>query len=70
MATLWRAWFGWYDGGIWTNLLASAVCFALGYFVALRHLKCRDCWRPAHVPVRGTVHKVCRKHALELGHTH
>jgi hypothetical protein len=33
-------WFGWPDGSVLTNLVASAICFAAGWWFALRkHVK-------------------------------
>lgn len=70
IAGLLHDWFAWPDGAVLTNLVASAIGIVLGYLVALRHLKCRDCWRPGRVPVSGQVHHVCKKHAIEQGHAH
>lgn len=71
-ASLVHDWLGWDDGAVLTNLIASAVWVPLTYLVALRHLHCieRGCYRPGTVPVKGTPHKVCRKHAIEQGHVH
>lgn len=63
-------WFGWDGGAVLTNLIASALWVPLTALWVHRHLKCRDCLRPGTVPVPGSVHKVCKKHALEHGHTH
>ena len=65
-------WFGWPDGAVLTNLVASAIWVIPTYLLALRHLHCveKGCYRPATVPVPGTVHKVCKRHARERGHTH
>jgi hypothetical protein len=45
-----------------------------GLFVAahtrLFEERCRDCWRKGHVPVSGTAHKVCKRHAAAGGHSH
>lgn len=68
--SLWQSWFAWPNGGVWSNLVASAITFGLGYLVAAWHFKCVHCWRPGRVPVKGTVHHVCRRHAVKHGHTH
>jgi hypothetical protein len=69
-ASVLNDWFNWRTGAVMTNLYASALWVPLTALWLHRHFKCRDCWRPATVPVPGTVRKVCRKHALEQGHTH
>lgn len=63
-------WFGWANGSVLTNLIASALWVPLTGLWLHRHLKCRDCWRPGVVPVPGEIHKVCKHHAIEHGHTH
>ncbi len=67
-----RDWFGWDGGSVLTNLIASALWVAPVYLIALRHLHCveRGCYRPATVPVPGSVHKCCKKHATAHGYTH
>lgn len=37
---------------------------------AHRVFRCHYCWRPARVPIKGTPHHSCRKHAIEKGHVH
>lgn len=66
------SWFAFPDGGIWSNLVASALWVPVTYVSLLRHLHCREsgCFRPGTVPVKGTPHKVCKKHAGQGGHTH
>lgn len=40
MIHLMRDWFGWPDGSVLTNLVASALAFVGGYFAAVhRHVK-------------------------------
>jgi len=63
-------WFGWPDGAVLTNLIASALTVVPTVFLTLRHFRCLHCWRPARVPVSGTPHHVCKKHAAEHGHAH
>jgi hypothetical protein len=72
MIALIHEWFGWPNGAVLTNLIASAVWVPITYVSLLRHLHCHEkgCIRPATVPIPGTVHKHCRKHALEQGHVH
>lgn len=67
-----QSWFSFPDGGIWSNLVASALWVPITYLGILRHLHCKEkgCFRHGVVPVEGTVHKVCKKHAVEAGHTH
>lgn len=71
-ASLLQQWFGWPDGSVLTNLIASALWVPLGYVTLLRHLHCveKGCFRPATVPVEGSVHKQCKKHATKHGNTH
>jgi len=65
-------WFDWPQGSVLTNLIASVVWVPLTYMAMLRKLHCsqKGCIRIGTVPVPGTVHKVCKKHAKEQGHTH
>lgn len=70
IASVLRDWFGFDAGSVLTNLIASAIWVIPGAVYVHAHVKCRDCWRPAHVPVIGTPHRVCRKHADEGGHVH
>lgn len=70
IASLLNDWFNWRHGAVMTNLYASAIWVTPTAVYVHFHFKCRDCWRPAHVPVKGTHHKVCRKHAAEQGHVH
>jgi len=65
-------WFGVPDGAVLTNLIASALWVPLTYIFALRHLHCveKKCYRPGTVPIPGTVHKKCKVHAQQSGHTH
>lgn len=70
LASVLHDWFGWDAGAVLTNLIASAIWVAPGALWLHSHLKCRDCWRPASVPVKGTHHKVCKVHAIKHGHTH
>lgn len=71
-AALLEDWFGWPLGAVLTNLVASAIWVIPTYLLALRHLHCveRGCFRPATVPVPGTVHKRCKRHATATGVTH
>jgi hypothetical protein len=69
---LFSDWFGWDSGAVLTNLVASVIWVPLTYFFALRHLHCveKGCFRPATVPISGTVHKHCKKHATICGTVH
>ena len=69
-ASLLHGWFGWPDGAVLTNLIASALWVPLTFVLTLRHFRCQHCWRPARVPVSGTHYHVCKKHAIEHGHVH
>ncbi len=70
-AVLWH-WFDFPGGGVLQNIIASAVWVPVTYLALLRHLHCveRGCFRPATVPVSGTVHKRCKKHAGKCGDVH
>ncbi len=70
IASVFSDWFGWDAGAVLTNLVASAVWVPLTALWVHRHIRCVECHRIGTVPVPGTVHKVCKKHALEQGHTH
>lgn len=73
MTVILRDWFGWPDGAVLTNLVAAAIGVVAGYLVALRHFTCDRSWRcfrPGRVPVKGTVHHFCKRHARAAGHTH
>lgn len=34
----WSLFFSWPDGGVWSNLIASGLCFILGFLWARRHI--------------------------------
>jgi hypothetical protein len=67
-----QGWFGLPNGAVYSNLVAAIIWVPVAWIAALRHLHCieKGCYRPATVPVPGTVHKICKKHAPKLGVTH
>jgi hypothetical protein len=69
-ASLLNDWFGFPNGSVLTNLVASVLVGAPTVFLTLRHLRCRYCWRPARIPIAGTPHHACKRHAREHGHVH
>ncbi len=70
LASLLHDWFGWDSGSVLTNLIASAIWVIPTGVYAHRHFRCLYCIRPTTVPIQGTPHKSCKKHALEHGHVH
>ena len=70
VASLIHDWFGWDAGSVLTNLVASMIWVIPTAIWAHRVFRCHYCWRPARVPIKGTPHHSCRKHAIEKGHVH
>jgi hypothetical protein len=62
--------FGFPFGAVWSNLIASALCFALGYAAALRKLKCNQprCYRFGTEKVPGTTFRTCHHHTTAAHH--
>jgi hypothetical protein len=66
---LWQM-FQWPGGNLIGNLCASAVCFTLGWFAALRKMHCSKpgCFRPGRHPVKETTFHTCQKHTTKPVH--
>ena len=56
--------FGWYEGAVWSNILASVLWAGPPVVYFWWHSRCRVIWcpRPGQHPVGGTTWKVCARH--------
>lgn len=63
-----QAWFG--VGANWIQYTTIFTWAAVLW--TLWHRRCHEpfCVRPGEIPVKGTHHKVCKRHAKVNGHVH
>ncbi len=64
----------WFNSGAnywqWITSIVALAGWGMYFHVRFGEDRCKHCWRKGNVPVKGTIHRVCKRHALEHGHTH
>ena len=54
----------------WVTSLVALAGWGFYFHVRFGEDRCQHCWRKGSVPVKGEVHRHCRRHAREHGTTH